>query len=146
MSSSAAVGSRGLGALFPELQLIAEDIGDESMNKTRFLLLSSRENNTTMALLRESITSNSEKATVLFELPHQVGSLAQVLSALAEQNCNLSKIQSKNIVSDDFQYAFWIDVELPSNMTKSEFQELCQKHMLRPQVLGFYAKGEVFES
>jgi prephenate dehydratase len=104
LSGIAAIGS-SLAAEVYDLEIIKHGIETNKKNFTRFLIVSSEENYNQNAL---NITKN--KASLYFRLPHEEGSLSQVLSVLAFYKINLTKIQSLPIVGVEWEYLFYIDL------------------------------------
>ncbi|MFH1000201.1 MAG: prephenate dehydratase [Bacteroidota bacterium] len=104
LSGIAAIGS-SLAAEVYDLEIIKYGIETNKKNFTRFLIVSGEENYNQNAL---NITKN--KASLYFRLPHEEGSLSQVLSVLAFYKINLTKIQSLPIVGVEWEYLFYIDL------------------------------------
>lgn len=104
LSGIAAIGS-SLAAEVYKLEIIKYGIETNKKNFTRFLIVSGEENYNQNAL---NITKN--KASLYFRLPHEEGSLSQVLSVLAFYKINLTKIQSLPIVGVEWEYLFYIDL------------------------------------
>ena len=70
-----------------------------------------------MVLQREDAAQtveNADKASVNFHTDHSRGSLAKVLTKIAEGGINLSKLQSFPIPGSDFKYSFHADMEFDS--------------------------------
>ena len=80
----AAIAGRLAAELFT-MQIIAPDIHTLKNNYTRFLVLKREEN------IQKIDAAN--KASVSFRTDHSRGSLAKVLSKIAEAGINLSKLQ-----------------------------------------------------
>ena len=59
----------------------------------------------------------SDKASLVFSLPHEEGSLSQVLSIMSFYKINLTKIQSLPIIGQEWQYLFYVDVTY-DNLTR----------------------------
>jgi prephenate dehydratase len=55
--------------------------------------------------------AGADKASVNFYTDHSRGSLAKVLTKIAEGGINLSKLQSFPIPGSDFKYSFHADME-----------------------------------
>lgn len=83
-----------------ELEILARDIETMKQNYTRFLVLS-------RSKMAEAVT---EKASISFQLGHERGSLAKVLTILSEHSLNLTKIQSIPVIGNPFQYSFLADM------------------------------------
>ena len=52
----------------------------------------------------------ANKASLVFSLPHEEGSLSQVLSILSFYKINLTKIQSLPVIGHEWEYLFYVDV------------------------------------
>ncbi len=102
---SGAIASDSAAEMY-SLSVLKREIEDDSLNYTRFLIISGRdrvdENNETVSV--------ADKAMVCFSLPHKIGSLSQVLSVLAFYQISLTRIQSMPIVGRPWEYMFHIDL------------------------------------
>ena len=93
-----------LAAELFDLEIAAPNIHTMKNNYTRFLVLQ-----------REAVpVENANKASVNFNTDHSRGSLAKVLTKIAEQGINLSKLQSFPIPGTNFKYSFHADMEFES--------------------------------
>lgn len=101
----AAIASKLAAELF-DLEIIAPNIHTLKNNYTRFLVLE-REGQSDMI-------ENADKASVYFHTDHSKGSLAKVLTRIADNGINLSKLQSFPIPGSDFKYSFHVDMEFDS--------------------------------
>ncbi len=99
---AAAIASR-LAADLYQLHIIAPNIHTLKNNYTRFLVLQREDEG------KEIINAN--KASVNFHTDHSKGSLARVLTQIAEGDINLSKLQSFPIPGSDWKYSFHADME-----------------------------------
>ena len=59
----------------------------------------------------------TNKSSLVFSLPHEEGSLSQVLSILNFYKINLTKIQSLPIIGHEWEYLFYVDVTY-DNLTR----------------------------
>ena len=129
----AAIASR-LAAELYQLEILAPSIQTMKKNFTRFLILQRPEN--------AQIPPNANKASVNFVTDHTRGSLARVLSLIANGGINLSKLQSVPIAGSDFKYSFHADMEFE---TPDQFFCLLQQ-MERAtaaiRVYGVYRNGK----
>jgi prephenate dehydratase len=129
----AAVASRLAAELF-SLSVIAPNIHSMKNNYTRFLILQ-----------REDAAQEVEgpnKASVNFHTDHSRGSLAKVLTKIAENEINLSKLQSFPIPGSDWKYSFHADMEFDD---VKQFEKAIQKIQPLTQqikVYGVYKKGK----
>lgn len=130
----AAIGS-SLAAEIYRLDVIAEKIQSNKENYTRFLFVTPNQN---------TVDEESNKASINFHTNHSTGSLAKVLSVIADAGINLSKLQSVPIPEKQWKYSFHADLE---------FQEIDQfmrtiQHLKRKteslSVLGIYKSGKTF--
>ena len=87
------------------LKVLQEGIETNKHNFTRFLVLAHQD---MAGRLRDITTAN--KASLVFTLPHEEGSLSAILSILSFYKLNLTKIQSLPIIGQEWQYMFYTDV------------------------------------
>lgn len=87
------------------MKVLREGIETNKHNFTRFLVLAHPEKATA---IRNTKTIN--KASLVFTLPHEEGSLSAILSVLSFYKLNLTKIQSLPIIGQEWQYMFYIDL------------------------------------
>jgi prephenate dehydratase len=136
--TAAAIGAKALIEEYPGTKILAENVGNQINNLTRFVLVRNRENETTFA-------KNSNKLTLIVELPHVTGALARYLSILADVQANLTRIESRPVPGTDWEYQFWIDLEVPEGKLESVIAQ-ARTFASNFQLLGVYAKGKVFKS
>ena len=98
----AAIAGKLAADLF-KLHIIAPNIHTLKNNYTRFLALQREDD-------AEEITG-ANKASVNFHTDHSKGSLARVLTKIADGGINLSKLQSMPIPGSDWKYSFHADLE-----------------------------------
>ena len=87
------------------MKVLREGIETNKHNFTRFLVLAHPQKATA---IRSARTIN--KASLVFTLPHEEGSLSAILSVLSFYKLNLTKIQSLPIIGQEWQYMFYIDL------------------------------------
>jgi prephenate dehydratase len=131
---AAAIASKLAADLF-ELEVLAPNIHTMKNNYTRFLVLQREE----MAME----IKDANKASVNFHTDHSRGSLARVLSRIADGGINLSKLQSFPIPGSDWEYSFHADMEFD---TIEQFNTIIDA--IRPltaalQVYGIYKNGRI---
>jgi prephenate dehydratase len=98
----AAIASQLAAGLY-HLDVIAPSIQTQKNNYTRFLVLKRSMDNL--------VVENANKASVNFSTDHSRGSLAKVLSCIADAGINLSKLQSFPIPDSNWLYSFHADME-----------------------------------
>ncbi|MBQ8047711.1 MAG: prephenate dehydratase [Prevotella sp.] len=91
------------------MKVLQEQIEDNKHNFTRFLVVC---NEHKADFLRSPDQTN--KASLVFALPHAEGSLSKVLTILSFYDINLTKIQSLPIVGREWEYLFYVDVTYES--------------------------------
>ncbi|MBR3771893.1 MAG: bifunctional chorismate mutase/prephenate dehydratase, partial [Clostridium sp.] len=83
------------------LEVLAENINQEVMNATRFIVV-----------CREQIClKDSNKVSICFQLPHECGSLYNMISNFIYNNLNMTKIESRPIEGKKWEYRFFVEVE-----------------------------------
>ena len=127
----AAIASKLAAEMF-ELNIIAPKINDVKNNYTRFLVLGKEKIN----------VEGANKASINFVTNHMMGSLAKVLTAIASQGVNLSKLQSFPLAGSQFKYGFHADMEFENadqlKMALKEIKVLTKEI----RILGIYKKGK----
>ena len=129
----AAIASRLAADLF-ELEVLAPNIHTLKNNYTRFLIVQPEETATQ--------PDDADKASVNFYTDHSRGSLARVLTAIAEGGINLSKLQSFPIPGSDWKYSFHADMEFDSIEQFDQVIENIQTITEALKVYGVYKKGK----
>ena len=129
---TAAIASKLAAELFG-LEILAPNIHTMKHNYTRFLILQREED------VQETVDPN--KASVNFHTDHSRGSLARVLTKIAEGGINLSKLQSFPIPGSEWEYSFHADMEFES---LEQFEAVIES--IRPitaelKIYGIYKKG-----
>lgn len=124
----AAIASREAGEVFG-LQILAENICHNDKNVTRFIIVS-----------RSPVyTKNAGKISVCFELPHESGTLYNMLSHIIYNGLNMTKIESRPIPGKTWEYRFFVDFEgnLEDSAVKNALRGL-EAEANRMRVLGCY--------
>lgn len=94
------------------LKILEDNIEDNKHNYTRFLIAVDPRK---ADFLRPIDQTN--KSSIVFALPHEEGSLSQVLSILSFYRMNMTKIQSLPIIGREWEYLFYVDVTY-DNLTR----------------------------
>jgi prephenate dehydratase len=140
-SEIAEKGARDTGAIASRmaaeqygLEIIAESIETNKMNYTRFLILA--ENG--IVIPPEEVS----KASIFFTVAHEFGSLSKILSILSYYEINLAKIQSIPIPGKDWEYMFFVDVEISDYDMYKKSLEAIGPFTPSQGILGEYRKGK----
>ncbi len=94
------------------MRILQDSIEDNKHNFTRFLVACDPAK---ADFLRDP--GKADKASLVFTLPHEEGSLSQVLSILTYYKMSLTKIQSLPIIGKEWEYMFYVDVTF-DNVTR----------------------------
>ncbi len=94
------------------MKILEDSIEDNKHNFTRFLVVCDPRKADFLRPLEKS-----DKASLVFSLPHEEGSLSKILTILSFYNINLTKIQSLPIIGHEWEYLFYVDVTY-SNLTR----------------------------
>ncbi len=87
------------------LEVLQQGIETNKANYTRFLVIADKQK--AAQIIQES---HPNKANIVFTLPHEEGSLSQVLSLLSFYKNNLTKIQSLPVQGEEWRYQFYVDL------------------------------------
>ena len=131
LTNTAAIASEAAAKLYG-LEILEKRIETNKKNSTRFLILSNE--------LEEQ--KNTNKASLSFQTSHAIGALAMVLQCFAEQNVNLSKIQSMPVVGRRNEYDFYVDVEWKKQADYDAAIRKVLKHTVNFSIMGEYLKNE----
>jgi prephenate dehydratase len=114
---TAAIAARRAATLY-KANVLAEHLQDHPENWTRFLLLTRPDDEKADVSADALAKAGANKALVAFDLPHQPGSLAHALLALADREVNLTKIESRPIAGKPFEYRFVIELTIDDGSAK----------------------------
>ncbi len=123
---SAAIASRYAAGLY-QMRVLAEDIADEPDNITRFIILSPTPKH----------IDDANKASLILTTKHQPGALHNALGIITNNNCNMTKIESRPVRGQPFRYQFIIDIMASQEQLISVCHQLEQADCL-VTVLGHY--------
>jgi len=113
------------------LEVLERRIESNKRNFTRFLIITHHEN---------QVKGTPNKASLCFEVSNKVGSLAKVLNIFAEQNLNMSKIQSMPVLGKPSDYNFYVDVEWKESKQYDTAIKQILKYTHNFNILGEYEK------
>ena len=115
------------------LTILVQSIANTVKNATRFICFT-RESD-----VWKSTRTKHDKTTLLFELPHEFGSLADALLPFKRQKINLTWIESFPIADAPGRYLFFVDLEgHASELRVRRALAALEKKTDRLEVLGSY--------
>ena len=115
------------------LEILEKRIETHKKNFTRFLILAKRSNGQT----------DSNKASLSFEVAHEVGSLAETLMIFKNNNINLTKIQSIPIIGKPSEYSIHVDVEWKKRKSYDDAIHQVLRQVKNLNILGEYKKAKM---
>lgn len=83
------------------LEVLQPCINQKSQNYTRFIIITNR----------KIYLEKADKVSICFEIPHESGSLYNLLSHFIYNNLNLTKIESRPIEGKSWEYRFFVEFE-----------------------------------
>ena len=136
MRGHAAICSKFAAPLYG-MKVLEEGIETNKHNFTRFLVLAD-------PWIAEELSqpNQSNKASIVFSLPHNEGSLSQVLSIFSFYKINLTKIQSLPIIGREWEYMFYIDVMYNDYTRYRQSIDAVRPLTKQLKILGEYKEGK----
>jgi chorismate mutase/prephenate dehydratase len=126
---AAAIASRQAGVHYG-LSLLAEDIEDVAGNTTRFAVIGHADAGRT----------GKDKTSIMFEIEHRPGGLADALSIPKKQRLNLTWIESFPLPGEERGYIFFVELEgHREDLRVRRAIAALEKRCKRVVVLGSYA-------
>lgn len=98
----AALSSRACASLYG-LKVLARQVNDSDNNYTRFACI-------TKDL---QVFPGADRTSLMMVCPHEPGALYKVLARFYALDINLTKLQSRPILGQDFEFMFYFDLEAP---------------------------------
>ncbi len=128
----AGIASKLAAELF-QLNILVPNIHTQKNNYTRFLMLQRSDD-----VLQ---IKDANKASVNFETDHSKGSLAKVLTKIADGGINLSKLQSFPIAGTNFKYSFHADMEFENTDIFNAVIDEIKPLTAQIKIYGVYKNG-----
>ncbi len=119
------------------LKVLQEGVETNKHNFTRFLVLADKDHAGKLRDIRQA-----DKASLVFTLPHEEGSLSAILSVLSFYKLNLTKIQSLPIIGKEWQYMFYVDVRFDNLQRLHQAINAITPLTQELKTLGIYREGE----
>jgi chorismate mutase/prephenate dehydratase len=119
------------------LDVLATDIEDHKTNVTRFAVIGGE----------QPPRTGHDKTSVMFEIQHRPGALADVMTVFKRGRLNLTWIESFPIHGSRNEYLFFVEFEGHESESKvRKALAALSKRTARMEVLGSYAKAELSSS
>jgi len=115
------------------LKILEKRIETHKKNFTRFLILTRKTN----------VATDSDKASLSFEVANEVGSLADTLMTFKTHNINLTKIQSIPIIGKPSEYSIHVDVEWKKRKSYDVAIQQVLRQVRNLNILGEYKKAKI---
>ena len=115
-----------------DLNVLHRGIETHKENYTRFLILSNERGE----------VHDSNKASICFELKHEVGSLVDILMIIKCHELNMTKIQSVPVVGRPYNYHFHVDLCWKNYEYFENAMSIVQRNVHDLQILGIYKQGD----
>ncbi|MBS1533397.1 MAG: prephenate dehydratase [Bacteroidetes bacterium] len=122
-----------LAAKLYGLDIMERRIESNKKNFTRFLILTHHEN---------VVKKDINKASLCFQVSNQVGALAKVLQVFADQDINMSKIQSMPVLGKRNEYNFYVDIEWDNTKQYDAAIRQVLKYTHNFNILGEYQRHD----
>jgi len=112
--NNAAIGPKRCAEIYQK-KIISENIQDQSINITRFLVISGN----------QQFSKEANKTSLAFSTAHRPGALLEILHLFQATELNLTRLESRPIPENPFQYIFFVDFS--SGLQEKNSQSLMQK-------------------
>lgn len=100
-----------------DLEILAEGIETNPHNYTRFAVIARKD--------MISPDKSVDKASLVFSLADEAGSLSSCLSVFSEYSLNMKKLESRPIHGKPWSYMFYVDLDIPED--RAVFDQAVEK-------------------
>jgi 3-deoxy-7-phosphoheptulonate synthase len=95
------------------LVVLRSGIETNPLNYTRFVIIARKNSDDTAPVPPSLGSGKPNKASLVFSVPDEPGSLFACLKIMSDRGVNLSKLESRPIQGKPWQYLFYVDLGLP---------------------------------
>lgn len=120
-------------------EILLQDLEDDAQNFTRFFVLARLGDGSASRVMEQLVRSGPvNKMSVAFAIPHQPGSLARALQLLAQAGADLTRIESRPVPGQPWEYVFFVDVRIGDGARADVIFARFERECLMTKVLGTY--------
>ncbi len=111
-------------------EILAADIEDNAANYTRFFVIRRSD--------EVQRNPDADKVSLAFTVENRPGTLVAALEVFASQGTNLTKIESRPVQGKPWQYVFYVDYQLSTQVRADIALDLLRQHCSMVKELGRY--------
>lgn len=111
------------------LTIIQQNIEDNPKNWTRFLILANKP---------ETDTQQQHKVAIFIRLDNKPGTLYAMLGVLAQENINVTKLESRPVPESPFEYYFFLELALQPGIGAKKILHMIEEKTTFAKVVGSY--------
>lgn len=115
-------------------EVLAAGIEDNAENYTRFFVVRRRSD--------VSGNADADKVSLAFTVENRPGTLVAALEVFAGQGTNLTKIESRPVQGKPWQYVFYVDYQLSTQVRADIALDLLRQHCSMVKELGRYRAAQ----
>jgi prephenate dehydratase len=115
-------------------EILAAAIEDNAENYTRFFVVRRRND--------VNVSSDADKVSLAFNVENRPGTLVAALQVFAGQGTNLTKIESRPVQGQPWQYVFYVDYQLSTQGRAEIALDQLRQHCSMVKELGRYRAAQ----